>query len=149
VGVQLVVVRMPLEVHGCGARQAVAGDVVEREEAKTEKARRYLAFVAGDEETDRADKMRGGVEQEFALDDRFAHGAKLEAAEEAEATVDDLRGRRRRAGAKVALVAEKHRKPPPRRVAGDCRAAETTADDGDVVHPAQQNLSFSAVRAGS
>ena len=76
--------------------------------------------------------MGCGREQDFALDQRFAHQPEFIVFEIAQAAMDELgRGRGGRAG-EIALLGQQDLEPAPGGVARDAAAIDAAADDGKI-----------------
>ncbi len=83
-------------------------------------------------EAHRPDDMRGGGEQDFALDQRLAHQAEFVIFEIAQAAMDELPRARRGALGEIVLLAHDDGKAATGRVARNSGAVHAAADDEDV-----------------
>ena len=77
-----------------------------------------LPAINRQEEADRLDKMRRGLEQPGALDQRLVHKRKLELLEIAQAAMDQLGGSRGGGARIVALLGEHDFEPAAGGIAG-------------------------------
>ena len=79
--------------------------------------------------------MRRDREQHLAFRQRLPHQPELVLLEVAEAAVDQLAGRRRRAARQIALLDQKHAQAAADGIAGDADTVDAAADDEEVVYP--------------
>ena len=123
-----------LRLEASAWRQPIADrqEVVKGKAGMQQQGRALLPAIDRQEEAERLDEMRRGLEQPRALDQGLAHERKLELLEIAQAAMDQL-GRGRRGGASiVALLGEHHLQPAAGGVAGHGRAVNAAADDENV-----------------
>ena len=115
-------------------RQPIADrqEVVKGKTGMEQQGRALLPAIDRQQEAERLDEMRRGLDQPSALDQGLAHERKLELLEIAQAAMDQL-GRGRRGGASiVALLGEHHLQPAAGGVASNGSAMNAAADDENV-----------------
>ena len=126
---------MPGEVDGLRARQLLARrQMVVEEQAEAHEPGRADALLVGQDEAQRPDDVRRGVQQALALEQGLADQAELVIFEIAQAAMDQLGAGRGGVAGKVALLAEHHREAAADRIAGDARAVDAAADDQKIGH---------------
>ena len=76
--------------------------------------------------------MRRHPQQNFTLAQRRVHEAERAVLQIAQAAMDQLRRRRRRAGRKVVLLDQHDLQPAPGSVARDAGAVDAAADDSEI-----------------
>ena len=105
--------------------------VIEKKAEPDQPGRALLRAVRQDK-AHRPDDVRSGLHQDFTLDQSRADQPELIIFEIAQAAVNELAGARRRPLRKIVLLDQQDRKSAPGRVAGDTRAIDAAADDGEV-----------------
>ena len=95
--------------------------------------RALLPAINRQEEADRLDEMRRGLEQPRALDQRLAHERKLELLEIAQAAMDQLGGSRGGGAGIVALLGEHDFEPAAGGIAGHGSTVNAAANDEKIV----------------
>ena len=98
-----------------------------------QKGRALLPAIDRQEEADRLDEMRRGLEQPRALDQQLAHERKLELLEIAQAAMDQLGGSGGGGAGIVALLGEHDLEPAAGRIAGDGSTVNAAANDEKIV----------------
>ena len=121
-------------IEPAACRQAITeGErVVKRKAGPEHQSLPALPAIDRQQEFERRDEMRRGLEQLRALEQKLAHERELEALQIAQATMNQLRGGRRRGRSIIALLGEHDFQPAAGGVARDRGAVNAAADDQDV-----------------
>ena len=121
------------EIDRARRRQNVAtAKMIIEKEAEPQDRPGPQAPVMRQNEAQRPDDMGRGLEQHFALDQRFAHQPEFIMLEIAQAAMDELgRGRGRGAG-KIALLGEDDLETPPGCITRDAAAIDAAANDRQI-----------------
>ena len=121
------------EIERARRRQDLApAEPVVDETAEADEQRRAPRLVERHDEAERPDEVRRHAQQYFAFGERGAHQAQGALLEIAQPAMDELRGRRRGAGGKVALLDQQHFEAAAGRIARNADAVDAAADDGEI-----------------
>ena len=110
---------------------APAERVIEQE-AEPQQERRALRLVDRQDEAQRLHQMRRHPQQHLAFVQRGAHQPQRAVLQIAQAAMNELGGRRRRAGGEVVLLEQDHPEAAPGGVAGNANAVNAAPDDGEI-----------------
>ena len=102
------------------------------EQAEPQHPGRPHAGLMRQHEAHRPDQVRRHPQQDLALGQRLAHEAEPAVLEIAQAAVDELGGGGRGAGGEIVLLDQEDAQAAAGGVAGDARAVDAAADDGEV-----------------
>ena len=117
------------QIEFARSRQNLApADPVVEQKAEPQQHRRAPRLVERQHETQRPDQVRRRPQQHFALAERRAHQAKFAVLQIAQAAMDQLRGRRRRARGQVVLLEQHDAQAAPGGIAGDAGPVDAAAD---------------------
>ena len=134
VGLQRRPGRVPPQLHRARGRQLPApAQMVVEEQPEPQQPRRPQLGVIRQYETQRPDDVRRDAPQHLALLQGLAHQPELVVLEVAQPAMDQLGGRRRRAGAEILALAQEDAPPPPGGIPRDPAAINAATDDRDVV----------------
>ena len=124
-----------LRLEASAWRQPVADRQTGRkgQDRHAAEGRALLPAIDRQEEADRLDEMRRGLEQPGALDQQLAHERKLELLEIAQAAMDQLGGSRGGGAGIVALLGEHDLEPAAGGIAGDGSTVNAAANDEKIV----------------
>ena len=121
------------KIERAAARQdlASAEPIIERK-AEPDQKRRAPGRIERQDKAQRLDEMRRDPQQHFALAERRAHQPQRALLKIAQPAMDQLRGHRRCAGGEIVLLDKHDLKAAPGRIAGNARAVDAAADDGEI-----------------
>ena len=121
------------QIDAPAARQVLAAaEMIVEEQSEPDEPGRALLGRVRQHEAHRPNDMRCGSQQNFALDQRFAHQAELVIFEIAQAAMDQFAGTRRRALGQIVLLAQDDRETAARSVPGDAGAVDAAANDEQI-----------------
>ncbi len=121
------------EIDGARRRQHLAAaEMVVDEQAEPQQQRRAPAGQRRQHETQRPDDVRRHAQQHLALGERLVHQPEGGMLEIAKAAVDQLGRGRGGAGGEIVLLDQQHAQAAAGGVAGNPRAVDAAADDGEV-----------------
>ena len=112
-----------------------AAEVIVEEQAGPNQPGRALLRRMRQHEAHRPDDMRRGCEQNFPLDQRLSHQAKLVIFQIAQAAMHELARARGRTFGEIVLLAEQHLQATTGGIARDTSSVDSAADDGDINKP--------------
>ncbi len=124
--------------------------MIVEEEAEADEPGRADALFVRQDEAQRPDDVRRGLEQALALEKGLADEPELVIFEISQPAVDQLRAGRGGVAGEVALFAQNHRQTAAHRIARDARPVDAAADDkeiGDCRHVTR--LSFESRTPGA
>ncbi|MNZ91965.1 hypothetical protein D3C78_1109720 [compost metagenome] len=123
--------RVLAKIERTGRRQkfAAAEIVIQKQAEPDHPGRAYSALLNGQNETHGPDDMRSHGPEDFPLHQRFTYEAEFVMFEIPQTAMNELGGRRRRAGGKIALFRKRHGITPAHGIAGNAAAIDAATDD--------------------